>query len=414
MGSPKVGGSSSVPVSQPSSQPDANTVTVGKREGWKDIAARIGVSVDDLKKANPDIRWRELDEGRELKIPAKKGPGQTETAGEVAVDTGGAAAEKKGELKSTEKAKSKDLQSEVTGSSGGLQASDGTLKTGVKGKEKEIKELQKDLNAWRKGQGLAEIKVTGNYDDATLKAVKQFEKKNEIKEDGIADPRTRDLLRLETNPNFKGLTEYDKNSADGLLSRHRDNPEARKEIMDIMSDPNFSNLGTSEKRIVYDQIKALDKGADFSGLAAGISEKMKAVSDLKKDESFKSLSAGMQEGLSHTILITGEKDKALRADIIRMATDDGFAKLPGHIQQEAALALSYNKSDNTYTRKVVDLVTGDAFQGMNKADQNEVLDWIQDHPDSRLVDEIAGLSAKKMGKLDDGDLSKLLRRAGIE
>ena len=67
------------------------------------------------------------------------------------------------------------------------------LKKGSRGTE--VRKLQTEL----KKQGYYSGRIDGIYGNATLKAVKTFQRKNGLKEDGIAGPQTQQKLYAKTS-----------------------------------------------------------------------------------------------------------------------------------------------------------------------------------------------------------------------
>ena len=117
---------------------------------------------------------------------------------------------------------------------------DGTLKKGSSGEK--VKELQRRL----KELGYYSNGIDGNYGDRTVEAVKAFQKKNGLTEDGVAGEATLKKLNSDSAVGAKDKTESDKNEDedkdDGSLKKGSSG-EKVKELQRRLKELGYYNYG---------------------------------------------------------------------------------------------------------------------------------------------------------------------------
>src|SRR5262245_19473096 len=133
---------------------------------------------------------------------------------------------------------------------------------------------------------------TGSYDDATKKAVQDFEKTVGLKSDGKADPVTRDYLKLKNDPNYQRLEGSTKDWTKSALEAHQDDPVYRKEIMELVSSEQFRKLDVGERDLVTSAFADLKHVDETTGDRWKV--RMQQLLDLKKDDSYMSLDGSIR------------------------------------------------------------------------------------------------------------------------
>jgi peptidoglycan hydrolase-like protein with peptidoglycan-binding domain len=388
---------SSAPI-VPSAPAEVDTATVQQGErSWGELAERLGVDKQALKEANPGLHWP-LKVGTQIHIP--KGKAAAIDEGEAAASEGTAAA-KKGEAAIGEKAKAAGLHAEIPVDK--WKATEETLKPGAKGKE--VEDLQHQMNEWRKNQYplLDPIKETGVYDEATKKAVMEFEKRTGLKPDGKADGVMRDELKLRNDPVFKALPKEIQKQITSKMEAAKDDPAARSELMRVVTNEAILKLSSEEQEMM------LKMG---NGTSDELIAKMKDVAKLHEDKSFMGMNADFRERIISSLFVSNEKE--VTDGIMKLVQDDHFAKLPPDVQSGAIASFFLNERDPALTKSLTDFFGSRAFGKLDRESYERIFTAIWKNPDPRLVAELDSLSARKLGKLEDADISSILDRLGIK
>jgi peptidoglycan hydrolase-like protein with peptidoglycan-binding domain len=198
-----------------------------------------------------------------------------------------------------------------------------------------VTDIQRALN--REG-AKPPLEETGKFDQKTEAAVREFQQKNKLPDDGRVGPET--LKRLipsaETvckNPQISKLDAgVQKEIADQMRKTPND-PEVRGRIMDVATAPGFEKLAPAQQR---EMLGVLQNGPKDMGLA----------DDLRKlagSENFQKLDPKIQShGLSQIGNHSG--DAVARDTLTKLQTTNGFQKLSTH-EQERLLTLVGGKNE---------------------------------------------------------------------
>lgn len=240
----KIEGGTSVPSSPTGEAPQ--TATVRQGDTISTVASRHEVTEKQLLESNPQIKDpKQLSPGMELNLPQQTQAGRTGGGG-AAAGTGAASGGSAAAGSSAQPA------SVAAGRAGAATAV--TLQSGSSGPH--VKNLQHDLNVWRKENGRPEIAETGKFNNETKEAVLDFQKANGLKEDGIAGIRTRTRLDLENNANFKQLNDATKTQVRNQMTSYEGNVTKLQNLSQLATSDGFRQLNTGHQKQMLD---ALDK-----------------------------------------------------------------------------------------------------------------------------------------------------------
>jgi peptidoglycan hydrolase-like protein with peptidoglycan-binding domain len=130
----------------------------------------------------------------------------------------------------------------------------------------EVEKFQAQLNQWRANQNppLPPLTEKGFFGKETDAAVKDFQKTEGLKSDGIAGGNTKDRLTIENNPNFQKLNPDSQNHIRTKLNEFQKDPASRANLKKIATDPNLPNLSKDHQEKLL-QIWDKRKDNDITG-----------------------------------------------------------------------------------------------------------------------------------------------------
>ena len=268
-------------------------------------------------------------------------------------------------------ARAAELQSktETAGSGTGATApKEKPLSNGSKGPE--VENAQKQLNDWRASNGKDPIKEDGKFGDKTEKAVKDFQKENGLKSDGIIGPNTKDRLALETDANFKTLPDATKKQVRDEMNSYSKDQVSRDNLKQLSTDPNFAKLSPEGQ----DQaLKKLGANSTDPAVLQNVQENVKDRANLETNDNFKKLN----DATKKQVLDNMDKhstDATSREQLTKLATDPNFGKLSTTHQDKALKALDANSADPKNLENLQKMIGSQSFQKMDDALKTRTLD----------------------------------------
>ena len=240
------------------------------------------------------------------------------------------------------------------GSAAGFGASKPELSKGSKGADVQTAEDQ--VNAWRAENGRKPIKADGKYNQETANAVRDFQKVNKLKIDGIIGPNTHDRLQLENDASFKTLDPATKTLVRDQMNANQKNQAGRESALQLAIDPNLAKLPPDAQQ---NYVKKL--GANPADLQQ-VRDNVKDRATLEKDPNFQKLDAVTQKNIREQI----EKydgQPVERGQLLKLATDPNFEKLGGAANRDRALkALAGNPASAANLTNLQKMIGSDSFQ----------------------------------------------------
>ncbi|HSE40619.1 MAG TPA: peptidoglycan-binding protein, partial [Acidobacteriota bacterium] len=198
-----------------------------------------------------------------------------------------------------------------------------------------VSEVQRALN--REG-AKPPLEESGKFDAKTEAAVREYQKKNNLVQDGRVGPETLKKLvpsadTVSKNPQIAKLDPAMQKEISDRMQKSSNDPEVRARLMDVATAPGFDKLGAAQQR---EMLGILDKGPKDMGLA----------DDLKKlagSENFQKLDPAIQShGLAQISNHSG--DAVARDTLTKLQTTNGFQKLD-KTEQERLLTLVGGKNE---------------------------------------------------------------------
>ena len=291
------------------------------------------------------------------------------------------------------------------GGAAGFGASKPMLSGGSKGADVQTAEDQ--VNAWRAENGRKPIKADGKYNQETANAVRDFQKANKLKVDGIIGPNTHDRLQLENDASFKALDPATKTLVRDQMNANAGakNQVGRESALQLAIDPNLAKLPPDAQQ---SYVKKL--GANPADLQQ-IRDSVKDRATLEKDPSFQKLDPVTQKNVREQI----EKydgQPAERGQLLKLATDPNFEKLGGAANRDRALkALGNNPASAANLANLQKMIGSDSFQNkMGDGFRGQILDRAAAHAgDTGYTQDLSKLvSDPKFGALNPVEQGKTL------
>lgn len=193
-----------------------------------------------------------------------------------------------------------------------------------------VTEIRKALNAAGANPPLDD---SNKFDAKTETAVKEFQKKNGLMEDGRVGPDT--LKQLIHTPE------------------------------NVVKDPKIAKLDPGVQKEIADRIGKSPK--DY--------EAHQRLLDVSRADGFDKLGAAQQRQMLG-ILDKAPHDKALAGDLGKMAGSENFRKLDPSIQQLGLTQLGKNATDRTARETLVKLQTTNGFQNLSTHEQERLLTMV--------------------------------------
>ena len=220
---------------------------------------------------------------------------------------------------------------------GGVDKSDPVLKRGDR--KPEVGDLQRRLNQIDPSLKLQE---DSNYGKQTEDAVRAQQSRLGLKPDGRADPATRDALtsptakQFQTEQSFARLDEKAREEATERLEAQAQNPNARRNVVDMVRGSGFGQLGSDQQR------QMLEAQAKNPGDRTHTDD----LSQLAANEKFRALEPKTQSTVIDAVGRTAT-DASARDTVSRMATSPGFGQLQPNDQSRM---LDYLGGNNDISR----------------------------------------------------------------
>lgn len=273
-----------------------------------------------------------------------------------------------------------------------------TLQLGDKGKE--VSDFQYDLLAWQVQNNLPmNVGPNAQFTGDTENALKQFQAAHGLPADGKADGNTRLRLQLETDPNFRKLSDDVKNSIRFNMNQFKDDPVAQKNLMKLSADPAFSSLSQSSQQSALSGFMMHPSDPKHCD---NVSQAVSEVATLEKDGTLNNLPKETQEALISTLFkktnLAEDSKQTLvlvRQSIVSLAKDPLFAKLTAEQQQKMLDGVAGNpdartanemnfllhsgfvKLDDKMKARVIDLAKENALYKMNYENTSKPADLVE-------------------------------------
>ena len=195
----------------------------------------------------------------------------------------------------------------------------------------QVKLLQMELNRWRTNNGMEPLDVTGYFGKDTDKALKEFQRANNIKDDGIFGPISKHHLIVENNANFQQLPDNDKAAVrERMLQYGSDDPGRREAVVDFATRPDYLNCDSSLARtnalnyidLPYDAMPFKGGEKDIKNLEDYLSKR----TEMAQSENFQKLDQSTKDKIDE------ESNKYLRTPpqmehLKNITASDAFLKL---------------------------------------------------------------------------------------
>lgn len=171
------------------------------------------------------------------------------------------------------------------------------------------------------------IAADGVYGKETEAAVKQFQQATGLKQDGLAGPNVKAMLKLENDPAFQKMDQDTQARVRSDMDKYQTNPAARENLTKLVQDPNFQSVSSESKKLALNALS--EKPANQKQLA-NISETLKDTVTMEQQSSFQNLPPSTQK----------EHDKRC---LVPMISRSGKTLLPCHrIPHSNLLRLNIN------------------------------------------------------------------------
>jgi len=262
----------------------------------------------------------------------------------------------------------------------------------VSGPRAEVRALQESINKWRVVNGQTPIKENGLLSAETKKAVLEFQKASGLKrEDGIADPATRERLTL-------------------LLDILKNVPRERLRLVGLVGSPGFRSLeGPTQtevlKRIVSygwpgapDPVIQLNKIWNLTGLVTKFGFDLLPTSSQK---------------LMLRALAARPDELSLATFLKLLAESPSFRNLEEPTQTWVLKRIEGYAGNIDRIDNLVSLITFPTFyfHYLSKKSQNVMLVALANHPnDARLVDNFHRAAKSTFSQLDQSTQTEVLNR----
>lgn len=292
------------------------------------------------------------------------------------------------------------------GTTGMTKPKEPTLSQAQGSKGPEVETLQHDLNQWRGANGKAEIKEDGKFGPKTDVAVKDFQKANGLKADGIVGPNTKDRLSLENDESFKTLPDATKKTVRDSMNGYSKDQVSRDQLKQLATDPNFSKISPDAQDAA---LKKLAANSQDPATLQNIQDNVKDRAAVETNANFKTLNTETQKKVL-TQLDSYPNDAASRANVTSLATDPNFGKLsPGH-QEQALKVLSNNSGDQGNVDNLKKMIGSDSFLKMDDALKTRTLDMAATNAaNTKYTGDLAKLTSDpKYGAMSTQDKAKTL------
>ncbi len=217
------------------------------------------------------------------------------------------------------------------------------LKLNSKGPQ--VEQLQKELNAWRRDNNMAEIQTTGVFSTETEQAVKDFQKATSLTESGIWDGTTMQRMELERSREYQALDPQIKREVTSAFAALEKDSAGQKNLVELVRDAKFAYL--------------LSPDAQSSAIA------------------------GLMQGASSTQFLNLTKDLVLHAAILEK--NENFKKLPEETKRAALNTMFYKPANGGLdagngTNAVTELVTDPNFGKLTPKQQDQFLEIVRANP----------------------------------
>jgi hypothetical protein len=277
------------------------------------------------------------------------------------------------------------------------------LAQGSKGADVQTAEDQ--INGWRAENGRKPIKADGKFNHETNTAVRDFQKANKLKNDGIIGANTHDRLQLENDASFKTLDPATKTLVRDQMNANSKNQVGRESTLQLATDPNLAKLPADAQQGYVKKV-----GANPANLPQ-IRDDVKDRATLEKDPNFQKLDPVTQKSVREKM--EGYDGKPVeRGLLVKLATDPNFEKLGGAANRDRALkALGNNPTSAANLANLQKMIGSDSFKNkMGDAFRGQILDRAAARAgDNAYIQDLSKLASDpKFGALNPVEQGKTL------
>jgi peptidoglycan hydrolase-like protein with peptidoglycan-binding domain len=292
------------------------------------------------------------------------------------------------------------------------------MKLGDEGDD--VKDLQYQLNAWRKENGLPEISRSGVFTKETEDAVTEFQRLMNLKESGIADENTMKRLDLENSITFQDLDGEVKETIRNAYNALQNDPGGRDNLLDVVQERDFRCLISpdAQKAAIHGFMQRPNKNP------TGLRDMILDAAILERDANYQNLPDEIKRDVMNTMFYKLENGGLAHSHrnnaIAHLAADPNFGKRSLAEQKQMLESVAANQDSFTaYNFQV--LLENPTFQALDSAMQAQVLDIAHNNtmyanttgqwPEKNDVDNLDDLlRSQKFNEASDEDKRAMLER----